>query len=88
MPRELWPDVAVWLVGRARMPSLQRDSRYCTSSYVRDLLVEPRRFGELLITLGGVNPKVLTDLGRELRPVIDALVAWGMRLSAAAGRRP
>ena len=35
MPRELWPDVAVWLVGRARMPSLQRDSRYCTSSYVQ-----------------------------------------------------
>jgi len=82
---------------------------------VRDLLVETRRFGELLITLGGVSPKVLTDrlraleadgiltrtvypemplrveyaltdLGRELRPVIDALAAWGERLPADAGR--
>ena len=82
---------------------------------VRDLLVEPRRFGELLMTLGGVSPKVLTDrlksleregiltrtvypvmplrveyaltdLGRELRPVIDALAAWGERLPA--GERP
>ncbi len=80
---------------------------------VRDLLVEPRRFGELLITLGGVSPKVLTerlrsleresivtrtvypvmplrveyaltDLGRELRPVIDALAAWGSRLPVDA----
>ena len=80
---------------------------------VRDLLVEPRRFGELLITLGGVSPKVLTDrlkslerqgivtrtvypvmplrveyaltdLGRELRPVIDALAAWGGQLPAGA----
>ncbi len=82
---------------------------------VRDLLVEPRRFGELLITIGGVSPKVLTerlksleaegiltrtlypevplrveyaltDLGRELRPVIDALAVWGARLPADAGR--
>lgn len=81
---------------------------------VRDLLVEPRRFGELLITLGGVSPKVLTDrlkslerqgiltrtvypvmplrveyaltdLGRELRPVIDALAAWGGQLPGDAG---
>ena len=80
---------------------------------VRDLLAEPRRFGELLMTLGGVSPKVLTDrlksleregiltrtvypvmplrveyaltdLGRELRPVIDALAAWGGRLPAEA----
>lgn len=82
---------------------------------VRDLLVEPRRFGELLITLGGVSPKVLTDrlksleadgiltrtvypevplrveyaltdLGRELRPVIDALAAWGARLPAGSSQ--
>ena len=81
---------------------------------VRDLLVEPRRFGELLITLGGVSPKVLTERlrsleaggiltrtvypevplrveyalterGRELRPVIDALATWGGRLPADAG---
>ncbi len=81
---------------------------------VRDLLVEPRRFGELLITLGGVSPKVLTDrlksleregiltrtvypemplrveyaltdLGRQLRPVIDALAAWGTRLPSDVG---
>ena len=74
---------------------------------IRDLLVEPRRFGELLITLGGVSPKVLTERlrsledggiltrtvypeiplrveyalterGRELRPVIDALAVWGV----------
>lgn len=82
---------------------------------VRDLLAEPRRFGELLVTLGGVSPKVLTERlrsleeegiltrtvypevplrveyalterGRELRPVIDALAAWGERLPADAGR--
>lgn len=80
---------------------------------VRDLLVEPRRFGELLLTLGGVSPKVLTDRlksleregiltrtvypevplrveyalterGRELRPVIDALAAWGELLPVVA----
>lgn len=82
---------------------------------VRDLLVGPRRFGELLVTLGGVSPKVLserlksleadgiltrtvypevplrveyalTDLGQELRPVIDALAAWGAQLPADASR--
>lgn len=82
---------------------------------VRDLLVEPRRFGELLITLGGVSPKVLTERlksleadgiltrtvypevplrveyalterGRELRPVVDALAAWGERLPARGSR--
>ena len=33
---------------------------------VRDLLAGPRRFGELLITLGGVSPKVLTERLRAL----------------------
>lgn len=76
---------------------------------VRDLLVGPRRFGELLVTLGDISPKVLTerlrsleaegiltrtvypvvplrvdyaltDRGRELQPVIDALAVWGARL--------
>lgn len=83
---------------------------------VRDLLVGPRRFGELLITIGGVSPKVLTerlrsleadgilsrtvypdvplrveyeltDLGRGLRPVIDALAAWGEQLPADGNGR-
>ena len=82
---------------------------------VRDLLVERRRFGELLITLGGISPKVLverlrsledggiltrtvypevplrveyalTERGRELHPVIDALATWGTRLPAVTGR--
>lgn len=33
---------------------------------IRDLLAQPRRFGELLITLGGVSPKVLTERLRSL----------------------
>lgn len=78
---------------------------------IRDLLAQPRRFGELLITLGEVSPKVLTerlraleadgiltrtvfpevplrveyaltDRGRALHPVIDALAVWGEHLAA------
>jgi DNA-binding HxlR family transcriptional regulator len=76
---------------------------------VRDLLAGPRRFGQLMVTLGTVTPKVLTDrlrmleatglvtrtvydemplrveytltvLGLGLRPVVDALAAWGGQL--------
>lgn len=41
------------------------DGRW-TLLIVRDLLVGPRRFGELLITIGGVSPKVLTERLRSL----------------------
>lgn len=90
------------------------DGRW-TLLIVRDLLVGPRRFGELLVTIGGVSPKVLTErlraleadgiltrtvypdvplrvdyelteLGRGLRPVIDALAAWGEHLPADGDR--
>ena len=83
---------------------------------IRDLLAEPRRFGELLITLGEVSPKVLTerlralegdgiltrtvfpemplrveyaltDRGRALHPVIDALATWGAHLPTGTGQR-
>src|SRR5262245_22945976 len=73
---------------------------------VRDLLIGPARFSDLLRSLGGITPKLLTarlrDLeaagvverdeeagrrevwyqlspaGRELRPVIEALLVWGI----------
>jgi DNA-binding HxlR family transcriptional regulator len=84
---------------------------------VRDLLVGPARFSDLLRSLGGITPKLLTarlrDLetagvverdeeagrrevwyqlspaGRELRPVIEALVVWGLDHAAppAPGER-
>ncbi len=84
---------------------------------IRDLLTQPRRFGELLITLGEVSPKVLTerlraleadgiltrtvfpevplrveyaltDRGRALHPVIDALAVWGGAPRSQADLRP
>jgi DNA-binding HxlR family transcriptional regulator len=81
---------------------------------VRDLLAGPARFSDLLRTLGGITPKLLTarlrDLeaagvverdeepgrrevwyrlssaGQELRPVIEALLVWG--IDHAAGPAP
>ncbi|HEY7033277.1 MAG TPA: helix-turn-helix domain-containing protein [Thermomicrobiales bacterium] len=78
---------------------------------VRDLLQGPARFSDLLRSLGGITPKLLTvrlrDLeaagvverdeeegrrevwyrltpaGEELRPVIEALLVWGLDHAAA-----
>src|SRR5262249_48361211 len=81
---------------------------------VRDLLAGPARFSDLMRSLGGITPKLLTarlrDLeaagvverdeesgrrevwyrlspaGQELRPVIEALLVWG--IDHAAGPAP
>ena len=56
---------------------------------LRDLMPGTKRFGELKKSIGTVTQKVLTaqlpprveytltDLGRSLRPVLDAMEAWG-----------
>ena len=50
---------------------------------IRDLMPGTKRFGELKKSIGGVSQKVLTsqlrqmELGRSLKPVLDAMQDWG-----------
>ena len=41
---------------------------------IRDLMPGTKRFGELKKSIGGVS---LTELGRSLKPVLDAMQDWG-----------
>ncbi len=50
---------------------------------VRELLVQPRRFGELRTALGGVSPKTLTDRLRRMEQfgILQRDVATGSPIS-------
>jgi len=75
---------------------------------VRELLIGPRRYGELADNLPGMGTNLLaarlkemaaqgllgregglyslTDLGRELEPVVHAMVRFGLALNVSAGK--
>jgi DNA-binding HxlR family transcriptional regulator len=53
---------------------------------IRELLLGPKRFGDLLDHLDGMSPTLLnaqlyelTDIGREIQPAIRELIRWGGR---------
>ena len=58
---------------------------------LRDLLPGTKRFGELKKSIGSVSqkpPRVeysLTDLGRSLKPILDAMWTWGEGYKAQNG---
>ena len=61
---------------------------------IRNLLVRPWRFNELHKNLDGISQKVLTDslrsmalseLGESLKPILDAMSAWGESYKSSIG---
>lgn len=44
---------------------------------IRNLLARPWRFNELKKDLEGISQKVLTELGKSLKPILDSMRAWG-----------